>query len=477
MKKVFNSSRLIITLLAVAFIAGPSLQRAEAVSNPTVQMAPLNFSELADRVGPAVVHIKVEKIVKNRGPATGPFGPGPFGGNDPFRDFFGRRFDQPQPDLKRPGQGSGFIVDQAGFIVTNNHVVDGADSIEVTLKDESRHKAEIVGRDPITDIAVIKIEAKKSLPTVRLGNSDSLRVGEWVAAIGSPFGLEYTVTAGIVSAKGRVIGSGPYDDFIQTDASINPGNSGGPLINMKGEVIGINTMIIAAGQGIGFAIPVDQAKGIIAQLRSDGKVTRGWLGVTIQDLKDDLAEYYGVAGKSGVLVAEVVPGDPADKAGIKPKDIITEVNGRNVTSSRELTNLAAKLNVGDEASVTVLRDGQQKVLKVRIGKRPVTIASVRPERGRQEKGEFGFEVTELTPEIARKYNIQGNSGVVVVGVAPDSKADMAGIQTGDLIIEINRVSVGSIKDFRGLINRHKGGNGIRLLIKRMNSVLLVVRLV
>jgi serine protease Do len=173
----------------------------------------------------------------------------------------------------------------------------------------------------------------------------------------------------------------------------------------------------------------------------------------------------------------VVPGDPADKAGIKPKDIITEVNGRNVTSSRELTNLAAKLNVGDEASVTVLRDGQQKVLKVRIGKRPVTIASVRPERGRQEKGEFGFEVTELTPEIARKYNIQGNSGVVVVGVAPDSKADMAGIQTGDLIIEINRVSVGSIKDFRGLINRHKGGNGIRLLIKRMNTVLLVVRLV
>jgi serine protease Do len=297
-----------------------------------------------------------------------------------------------------------------------------------------------------------------------------------VAAIGSPFGLEYTVTAGIVSAKGRVIGSGPYDDFIQTDASINPGNSGGPLINMKGEVIGINTMIIAAGQGIGFAIPVDQAKGIIVQLKTDGKVTRGWLGVTIQDLKENLAEYYGVADKSGVLVADVFPGDPADKAGIKPKDIITAVNGQRISSSRDLTNLAAKLGVGDTADVTVLRDGKQKVLKVKIGKRPLTVASARPEQGHQKKGEFGFEVTELTPEIAQRYNIEENSGVIVVGVIPNSKADAAGIQRGDLIIEINRTSVDTMADFTNLINRHKNGDGISLLIKRMNAGLLVVRL-
>ncbi len=462
--------KLVIAFLAVALVAGFLFQAAEAVPNAPIQMAPLNFSDLADKVSPAVVHIKVEKIVKNRGPAMGPFGPGPFG------DFFGRRFEQRQPDLRRPGQGSGFIIDQSGYIVTNNHVVDGAERIMVTLKDETQYPAEVVGLDPVTDIAVVKINPKKSLPTVRLGSSENLRVGEWVAAIGSPFGLEYTVTAGIVSAKGRVIGSGPYDDFIQTDASINPGNSGGPLINMKGEVIGINTMIIAAGQGIGFAIPVDQAKGIIAQLKTDGKVTRGWLGVTIQDLKEDLAEYYGVADKSGVLVADVVPGDPADKAGIKPKDIITAVNGQRISSSRELTNLAAKLGVGDTADVTVLRDGKQKVLKVKIGKRPLTVASARPEQRHQKKGEFGFEVTELTPEIARRYNIEENSGVIVVNVTPNSKADAAGIQKGDLIIEINRASVETMADFTNLINRHKNGDGISLLIKRMNAGLLVVRL-
>jgi serine protease Do len=301
-------------------------------------------------------------------------------------------------------------------------------------------------------------------------------VGEWVAAIGSPFGLEYTVTAGIVSAKGRVIGSGPYDDFIQTDASINPGNSGGPLINMQGEVVGINTMIIAGGHGIGFAIPVDQVKGIIAQLKSEGEVTRGWLGVTIQDLKGDLAEYYGVDGKSGVMVVDVVPGDPADKGGIKPKDIITAVNSKKITTSRDLTNLAANLVVGDTANVTILRDGEQKMLQVKIGRRPLTMAAVSQKQHEQKDGEYGFEVTALTPEIARRFNIKETAGVIVVGVAPNGKADAAGVKKGDLIIEVNRENVDSVKDFKILIDQHKNGDGISLLVQRMNAGLMVIRL-
>jgi serine protease Do len=309
-----------------------------------------------------------------------------------------------------------------------------------------------------------------------MGSSENLRVGEWVAAIGSPFGLEHTVTAGIVSAKGRVIGSGPYDDFIQTDASINPGNSGGPLINMRGEIVGINTMIIAGGSGIGFAIPIDQAKDIIAQLKTGGEVTRGWLGVTIQDLKGDLAEYYGVQNKSGVLVASVIPGDPADRAGIQPNDIITEVAGKKVTTSRDLTNLAAKLDVGDTARVTVLRDGRQKTFDLKVGKRPLTMAAASDHQRQEKEGEYGFQVTELTPQVAQRYNIKETTGVIVIGVEPNSKAQAAGVQQGDLIIEVNRKNVASVQDFNNLIDQHKKGDGINLLVKRMNGGLMVIHL-
>ena len=474
MKKSLNITKYIMVLVMVGLMLGSGLPMVQAAKNAPVRMVPLNFSDLADTVSPAVVHIKVEKTVKAGGPA---FGQNPFGGNEQFKEFFGHQFgDQNQPEFKQPAQGSGFIIDKSGYIVTNNHVVEGADKITVILKDETQYDAKVVGLDPVTDIALIKVDPKHSLPTVRLGSSGDLRVGEWVAAIGSPFGLEYTVTAGIVSAKGRVIGSGPYDDFIQTDASINPGNSGGPLINMQGEVVGINTMIIAAAQGIGFAIPVDQAKGIIAQLKSDGEVTRGWLGVTIQDLKGDLADYYGVEGKSGVMVADVVPGDPADKAGIKPKDIITEVNGKKVDTSRDLTNLAAMLTVGETAEVTILRDGKPQTLEVKIGKRPLTMAALSQNHRQQKEGEYGFEVTELTPEIARRFNINETSGVIVVGVAPNSKAEAAGVKQGDLIVEVNRANVDSVADFKKLIDQHKDSDGIRLLVKRMNAGLMVIRL-
>ena len=310
-----------------------------------------------------------------------------------------------------------------------------------------------------------------------MGSSDKLKVGEWVAAIGSPFGLEHTVTAGIVSAKGRVIGSGPYDDFIQTDASINPGNSGGPLINMQGEVVGINTMIIAGGSGIGFAIPIDLAKGIVAQLKAGGQVTRGWLGVTIQDLKRDLASYYGLKGKSGVLVASVVPGDPADRAGIHPKDIITAINGKKVTTSRDLTALAARLPVGGTARVTVLRAGHQKNLNLEVGKRPLTVATAADgRRQKEQKGQYGFQVTEVTPEIARRFHIRETAGVIVVGVAPNSKGEAAGIQQGDLILEVNRKNVASMEKFKTLLDQYKSADEINLLVKRMHGGFAVIHL-
>jgi serine protease Do len=420
----------------------------------------------------------VEKTVKGGGPASGLFGGNPFGGGQQPPDLFGHRFGpERRPDFRQPSLGSGFIIDRDGYIVTNNHVVDGADTITVVLKDETEYPAKVIGRDPVTDIALIKIEAKGNLATAPLGSSDDLKVGEWVTAIGSPFGLQYTVTAGIVSAKGRAIGSGPYDDFIQTDASINPGNSGGPLINMKGEVVGINTMIIAGGQGIGFAIPIDLAKGIITQLKTSGEVTRGWLGVTIQDLKGDLAEYYGLKGKTGVLVASVVPGDPADQAGIKAKDVIIDVNGQTVNTSRDLTGLAANLGVGDKAKVTILRNGISKTLEVQIGKRPLTMAAVSENPQNQKEGDYGFKVTDLTPEMAHRFNLEDTSGVMVVGVAPRSKADAAGIQQGDLIIEINHQNVASVKDFKNLIDQYKNADGINLLVKRMNAGLLVINLV
>jgi serine protease Do len=474
MKQTFKLARYLVVVMMVGLLLGTGFSPATAAIKAPVRMVPQNFSALADTASPAVVHIRVEKTVKGRGPASSPFGGNPFGGNEQFRDFFGHRFGpQGRPEFKQPGLGSGFIIDRDGYIVTNNHV----DTIKVILKDETEYPAKVIGRDPVTDIALIKIEAKGNLPTVPLGSSDDLKVGEWVTAIGSPFGLQYTVTAGIVSAKGRAIGSGPYDDFIQTDASINPGNSGGPLINMKGEVVGINTMIIARGQGIGFAIPIDLAKGIFTQLKANGEVTRGWLGVTIQDLEGDLAEYYGLKRKTGVLVASVVPGDPADQAGIKPKDVIIDVNGQTVNTSRDLTSLAANLGVGDKAKVTILRNGKSKTLEVQIGKRPLAMASVSEKSQKGKEGEYGFRVTDLTPEMARRYSLEDTSGVMVVGVAPNGKADTAGIQPGDLIIEINHQNVASVKDFKNLIDQNKKADGINLLVKRMNAGLIVINLV
>jgi serine protease Do len=438
--------------------------------------APESFSTLAETVSPAVVNISTVKTIKGGGPVFRHFYQNPWGDQDPFKDFFDKFFgNEQQREFKQRSLGSGFIIDKDGYIVTNNHVIADADEIKVKLNSGKEYDAKIIGRDPSTDIALIKIKADSNYSVVNLGDSDALKVGEWVVAIGSPFGLEHTVTAGIVSAKGRVIGSGPYDDFIQTDASINPGNSGGPLINMKGNVIGINTAIIAGGQGIGFAVPVNIAKGVIKQLKEQGEVTRGWLGVGIQDINDEMAEYYGIKGKKGVMVSEVFPGDPADKAGIRTKDIILEVNGQKVDTSRELTRIIAGFHVGEVVKITVFRDDKEKIFKVKIAKRKETeaVSSAMPQK---EQDVFGIEVSNLTPEIAHRLNLRESQGVVVTGVQSNSQGDDKGIKTRDIIKEINHQPINTVKDYENAIRKMKKGDTVSMFIKRANSGFIVIKL-
>jgi len=472
MNRRLRFAQIMAVVLVVGLMSTAGLQAAKSAP----RMIPDNFSALVDQVGPAVVNIQVEKTMAGEAgmgqSEASPFGMNPFG-DERFKDFFGKQM--PPQEHRQDGLGTGFIIDKNGYIITNNHVVENADKIRVRLKDEREFEAKVIGRDPQTDVALIKIDAKGDLPVASLGRSADLKVGEWVVAVGSPFGLEQTVTAGIVSAKGRTIGSGPYDNFIQTDASINPGNSGGPLVNMNGEVVGINTAIIAHGQGIGFAIPIDMAAQIVAQLKENGEVTRGWLGVTIQDLKGDLAEYYGAKNTEGALVTDVVPGNPADQAGIKARDIITAVNGEKVKNSRDLTAKAAALPVGEATQITVVRDGKEKTFDVKVAKRPLTLADA-GKPAVEKEGEFGLQVTDLTPEMAKRLNVNREGGVVVVGVRPESKAYKAGVQQGDVILEVNRQNVSSTGELKQLLARHIGGDVIALLVQRGNAGMLVLKL-
>ena len=467
---VLMTTALILTILVLHPTANVW---AVSMDQPAI---PESFSKLAETVSPAVVNISTVKTIKGGGPVFRHFHQNPPGDQDPFNDFFDKFFgNEQQREFKQRSLGSGFIIDKDGYIVTNNHVIDDADEIKVKLNSGKEYDAKIIGRDPSTDIALIKIKADSSYSVAKLGDSDALKVGEWVVAIGSPFGLAHTVTAGIVSAKGRVIGSGPYDDFIQTDASINPGNSGGPLLNMKGNVIGINTAIIASGQGIGFAIPVNMAKDVIKQLKEQGEVTRGWLGVGIQDINDEMADYYGIKDKEGVLVSKVFPGDPADEAGIKTKDIITEVNGQKIKSSHELTRIIADFHVGEKVKIKVLRDGKEKTFIVKIAKRQqAKIASSNMPYKKQEA--FGIQVSDLTPEISNRLNLQETEGVVVTDVQSGSQGDDKGVQARDIIKEINHKSINSVDDYNNAINKVKKGDTVSMFIKRANAGFFVIKL-
>lgn len=428
------------------------------------------FVDLVKELKPAVVNISTTKVIQRRGHRMMPF-ESPFGERSPFRDFFDKFFEDMVPkNYKQTSLGSGFIIDKDGYILTNNHVIERADEIKVRLSSGKEFQATIKGRDPKTDLALIKIKSWKDLPTVKMGSSDKLQVGEWVIAIGNPFGLSHTVTAGIVSAKGRIIGSGPYDDFIQTDASINPGNSGGPLFNLRGEVVGINTAIVASGQGIGFAIPINMANDLLPQLKEKGKVTRGWLGVMIQDVTSDLAESFGLKDAKGALVSDIVPESPAERAGIKQGDIIIEVDGKDVDEMNKLPRLVATLHVGKEIRVKVIRDGKEKTFRVTIGEYPEErILSSRNQIGE----ELGMTIVELTPDIAKQFGYTQKEGVLVSNVSPGSPADEAGIKRGDLILEINRRPVKNLESYKSILSNTKERR-VLFLIKRSDSAYYVV---
>jgi len=416
--------------------------------------------ELARHLKPAVVNISTKRV-QERGPAFG----SPLGKNDPFNQFFGQFFGQESRHTLR-SLGSGFVINTGGYIVTNNHVVDGATEIRVTLADGREFPGKVLGRDDKTDLALVKIEAS-GLPVIPLGNSTALEVGEPVMAIGNPFGLEQTVTTGIVSATGRVIGEGPYDDFIQTDASINPGNSGGPLINARGEAVGINAAIFSqsgGSVGIGFAIPINLAKTVVTQLGETGHMVRGWLGVAIQPLTPVLARGFGLADTHGALVASVAPDSPALRAGIKPGDIITGFNGRQVARSAELPRAVAETQVGRDVPLTVLRDGKPLGLTARIGQLAEGHEQVAV--GRPAGASLGLAVQPLTPEQAREMGLGSTSGLLVRGVEDGGLAATAGIRPGDVIAEVDRHPIRSIGDLRHAIETHAKGTPTLFLVHR-----------
>ncbi len=432
------------------------------------------FVDLARDLKPAVVNINTTTKVNVQ-----PFAPPGFGGqrNELFDEFFERFFGGQQKGSRESHSlGSGFVIDEEGHIVTNAHVIDRADEINVTLSDGRSLPATLIGADKKLDLALLKIEAGDSLPNVRFGDSDNLQVGEWVMAIGNPFGLEQTVTAGIVSAKGRVIGAGPYDDFIQTDASINPGNSGGPLFNIDGEVVGINTAIIAQGQGIGFAIPVNVARQAISQIKETGRVTRGWLGVSIQVVDDNLAESLGLDTAGGALVTEVFPDSPAEKAGFRRQDVIVVFNGMPIEHVRDLPRIVAATSVGETVNVVVIRNGKRVKLRAVVSKmdeEPESIVS-KTQPGRTTAA--GISVSSLTAELEKKYNLKPGQGVMITMIVPESAAAKANLRPGDIVLEINGQMIGSPKDFQKALSGETGKKPL-ILIQRGEQSLYTTFLV
>ncbi|MDO9068858.1 MAG: Do family serine endopeptidase [Deltaproteobacteria bacterium] len=450
-------TRLLAPLL-ILLLAIPGLSFAKPFSP--------DFVELAKRLNPTVVNIRAAKHIKPklRQPRRqqNPFG------NNFFDDFFNRFFDEiPQQRPRREQSlGTGFIISADGYILTNNHVVNGADEVMVKLADGREIKGEIKGVDEKVDLALIKITEKGKLPFAELGDSDALEVGEWVMAIGNPFGLSHTVTAGIVSAKGRVIGSGPYDDYIQTDASINPGNSGGPLFSSQGKVIGINTAIIAGGGGgIGFAIPISMAKTVVDQLRESGKVTRGYLGVRFQPLTADLAKSFGLDSEKGALIANVEKDTPADRAGLKAGDVIIEFDGRLINDGNELPRFVAATPIDKKVKLVIFRDGKKQDVMLVVGKLKEG-ATDSASGSNSESDKIGISVEEMKKETADRLGVRDTKGLVITEVKPGSAAEEAGILAGSIVIEINGQRPESLSAFNAVTAKFNKGDVVRLLLKR-----------
>ncbi len=454
-------------LTAISLFLGPAAARAanpEPIDSHTVLRALEDaFVSVADRVTPAVVNVSV-KPKRSAPEVESPER------QERFREFFGpeffeRFFRRRQPREEPRSSGSGVIVDPQGYILTNNHVVENAGSVEVRLSDDRKFQATIVGRDPKTDLAVLKISAPGgALPVATLGDSDKLRAGQWAIAIGNPFGLDRTVTIGHISATGRThVGVATYEAFIQTDASINPGNSGGPLLNIEGNVIGINTAMVSSGQGIGFSIPINMAREIMAQLMNKGRVVRGWLGIVIQELTPELAESFAVQRDSGVLVADVMKDSPAEAAGLKPGDIIVEFGGAPIKDVTELQKRVAAVEPGRPTPLVVIRDKVSTPLTVKIGEQPgeETAATAQP-----KEETLGLTVEPLTPEASQRFQLTAKSGVVVTDVAAGSSGEQAGIRAGDAILEVNRQPVTDVESFRRIIVSVKPGEIVPVYLQR-----------
>ncbi len=453
--------------IALILLGMPGVTNAQDKALENLRETGKAFASVAKNASPAVVFIRVEKTV-----SQGPF----LRHRSPFEDeFFKRFFGEPGPGFPQfpqqqqkrqvQSQGSGFIITPDGYILTNNHVVGDADRVTVKLLDGREFTAKTVGTDPPTDVAVIKIDAE-GLPVLALGDSDRIEVGEWVLALGNPFGLSHTLTAGIVSAKGRSsVGITDYEDFIQTDAAINPGNSGGPLIDLQGKVVGINTAIYSRNgggyMGIGFAIPVNMAKNIYTQLIEHGNVTRGYLGVTIQDLTAELAKSFGLSDTRGVLVSQVMPDTPAEKAGMKQGDVIVSLDGKAVDTSASLRNEVAMTVPGTTMKVGVVRDGKNRTLNVKVEKMSEDMLT---SSSSEDMSSLGMSVATLTRDLAKQYGFENESGVVVTGVDQGSAAARVGIRTGMLVKEVNRRPVKNVKEFEDALKKN-GKKPVLLFIK------------
>ena len=468
-------TRYLLRVLIIAVIGSPFFVATSSAS-PALMAArmaalenrPPSFAAIAKRTMPVVVNISTASQRSARG------------SNDPIEEFFNRFFGESVPkENSQRSLGSGILISKDGEILTNYHVVRNADTIKVKLADHTEHEARLVGKDERTDLALVKIrKAGGNIPFARLGSSSQLDVGDWVMAIGNPFGLEHTVTAGIVSAKGRVIGAGPYDNFIQTDASINPGNSGGPLINASGEVVGVNSAIFSqtgGNVGIGFAIPIDLAKRVVEQLRKNGRVIRGWLGIRAQDVSSPVASSLGLTrGGEMSQVTEVTENSPAAGAGIKTGDIIVEYNGKTVPKSHDFPLVIADTPPGQKATLRIIRDKKEQTISVKIGELPDESDPSQPMETRDP--EMGLRVQRITPEAARRLALSSTKGVLVIEVLPGSPADQVGLEAADVIREVNQRPVNNIKDFERAVRQGRRGDRILLLVQRGdNAVFFAVK--
>jgi len=443
-------------------------EKSPALGASATPASPTPWVEVARADTTAVVNISTTQVVRN------PMASDEQGSeNDPFQQFFHQFFGDVPRSYRTQSLGSGFLIRQDGYIVTNNHVVDGASEIRVKISDGREFPAKVVGRDEKTDLALLKIGAT-GLPVLAFGDSDALQVGAPVMAIGNPFGLEGTVTTGIVSAKGRVIGEGPYDDFIQTDASINPGNSGGPLVNTQGQVVGINTAIFSqsgGSVGIGFAIPVSVAKSILPQLEAKGHVTRGWLGVSVQSVTPELAKAFQLPKEEGALVAQVLPDSPAVKAGLKAGDVIVEYNGHTIAKVGDLPRLVAGTPVGQSVVLQALREGKPLALTTQVAEMPGHQQMAETAHPARER--LGLAVQSLTPSLAKQLGVPETKGLVVAGVRDGSPAAEAGIQPGDVIVEVNRRPVKTVADLQQVLAAQKPDEPTLFRIHRKDASLFV----